>query len=1030
MTTRSSSSSSSTSSNDCEWIIAFNNKLKVRSFEQFSLLLFDKDSNNKDNIVQRQLLRKILFENHQSVSYWYDYINHVINKYPERKLQLQRLINKALDCVTVDINAIDNRTNKHFVNLFLLSAQYKNDDHESIKYFEDVIWKKEIGRRFANVYITWSDIAMKINEPSEAIAIIQRGIDSQAEPRRTLQTRLQELKVLIDPSIKANAQFDDGEVIFNKNSKIQINKKDVIDTSNEEATETIEQPTVELKNDTTNLKQSTTLSRQPLNSMVKSKAVLLPKGLKSNNSLVSLGKCQRVTVAPKDSKSVEISDDSDDEANNQSLADIISFKQPFAPITSVEIKVSTNAPIDDEVVFKKHDKKDLSECSDEEITSCGMTATVKLEQTEKISLSGKRKADLSKYIDEKLLNFDPSKRLNINKKINETITPIVPKLIETTPIVTTSNNDDKENNRTTRSSARNCEKKRPNPFTENSVNNSVLDVGVSDKKKRVSFARAADAGLPLNASEISLAEKQKNEVKKKEPAIKTISNENKPIDLTSRIILNGRGYTRLGVLGKGGSSCVYRVLSDDGNLYAYKYVDVRGDSESVFENYTNEIELLRRLKGSPYIIELIDAEVNKDQMYIAMILEIGDVDLAKSLSEKQKLAAMNSSTCLNPFYTRLVWQEMLEAVDHIHENRIVHGDLKPANFVFVKGHLKLIDFGIAKAFSNDTTNIYRESQIGTVNYMAPEAIAPYTDDNEDSSLRMKLGRASDIWSLGCILYQMIYGRPPFASLNTIQKLHAIPNPKNEIKYPPYDDLDAIETMKACLERDPKRRAQIRGKNGLLEYPFLKLNQANPLSSISSHNNIVVETKISELTVEGTTEFMGVDTPLVAIDDVRKAVQFVMDATNVTLLPKGIDKEKLHDIVWRILTHRDENVEFKLSSQSNISIINDDNIQVQNTMLDNDVLKCQKNSLQTKDDIIEKRQPLKVLPNNLMDQIKKSSKALESSEKSTRAQKWMKPKEASPEKQDMRSILERRIADMRKFMEVDNDIDETSTTYFN
>ena len=61
-------------------------------------------------------------------------------------------------------------------------------------------------------------------------------------------------------------------------------------------------------------------------------------------------------------------------------------------------------------------------------------------------------------------------------------------------------------------------------------------------------------------------------------------------------------------------------------------------------------------------------------------------------------------------------------MDYIHEHRIVHGDLKPANFVFVKGHLKFNDFGIAKSFSNDTTNIYHDSQIGTINYMAPEAI--------------------------------------------------------------------------------------------------------------------------------------------------------------------------------------------------------------------------------------------------------------------------------------------------------------------
>ena len=53
----------------------------------------------------------------------------------------------------------------------------------------------------------------------------------------------------------------------------------------------------------------------------------------------------------------------------------------------------------------------------------------------------------------------------------------------------------------------------------------------------------------------------------------------------------------------------------------------------------------------------------------------------------------------------------LQAVQTIHEARIVHSDLKPANFLMVEGQLKLIDFGIAKAISSDTTSIARESQV-------------------------------------------------------------------------------------------------------------------------------------------------------------------------------------------------------------------------------------------------------------------------------------------------------------------------------
>ena len=57
---------------------------------------------------------------------------------------------------------------------------------------------------------------------------------------------------------------------------------------------------------------------------------------------------------------------------------------------------------------------------------------------------------------------------------------------------------------------------------------------------------------------------------------------------------------------------------------------------------------------------------------------------------------------------------MLQAVHVIHEEKIVHSDLKPANFVLVRGQLKLIDFGIANAIANDTTNIQRDHQVSVM----------------------------------------------------------------------------------------------------------------------------------------------------------------------------------------------------------------------------------------------------------------------------------------------------------------------------
>jgi serine/threonine-protein kinase TTK/MPS1 len=280
------------------------------------------------------------------------------------------------------------------------------------------------------------------------------------------------------------------------------------------------------------------------------------------------------------------------------------------------------------------------------------------------------------------------------------------------------------------------------------------------------------------------------------------------------ISVNGKLFTRMDCIGRGGSAKVYRVMAENYKVFALKRVSLEDVDDMAIRGYKGEIELLRKLENEERVIRLFDYEINDERQTLSILMEMGESDLSRVLN--LRLNADNAVFDIS--FTRYFWKEMLECVQAVHQHGVVHSDLKPANFLLVQGRLKLIDFGIANAIQDDTVNVHREQQIGTPNYMSPEALI---DANAVSGLPstvgkvMKLGRPSDVWSLGCILYQMVYGKPPFAHItNQLQRVMAIPNPSHVIQFPGTGVGGApvptglIVTLRECLTRNLAKRPTV------------------------------------------------------------------------------------------------------------------------------------------------------------------------------------------------------------------------------
>ncbi|XP_029503426.2 mitogen-activated protein kinase kinase kinase 4-like isoform X3 [Oncorhynchus nerka] len=254
-------------------------------------------------------------------------------------------------------------------------------------------------------------------------------------------------------------------------------------------------------------------------------------------------------------------------------------------------------------------------------------------------------------------------------------------------------------------------------------------------------------------------------------------------------------------IGEGQYGKVYTCINvDTGELMAMKEIRFQPNDHKTIKETADELKIFEGIKH-PNLVRYFGVELHREEMYIFM--EYCDEG---TLEEVSRLG-------LQEHVIRLYSKQTTTAINVLHEHGIVHRDIKGANiFLTSSGLIKLGDFGCSVKLNNAQTMPGEvNSTMGTAAYMAPEVITRAKGEGH--------GRAADIWSLGCVLIEMVTGKRPwheyehnFQIMYKVGMGHKPPIPEKL-------STEGKDFLGHCLESEPKRRWTA---STLLDHPFVKV----------------------------------------------------------------------------------------------------------------------------------------------------------------------------------------------------------------